>query len=107
MICICQKSWGRIWHVMMRNHQDSGYPPNPKLEKRAAHVWLDRHPAKIQKVKFILFDFSTFLLSSHLSTFRLVGFSSSLSTLNGSSFVLLAAHVQLERYPAKIQKVKK
>jgi len=25
MICICQKSWGRIWYAMMRNHQDT--PP--------------------------------------------------------------------------------
>jgi len=63
--------------------------------------------SKSEKSKSILFDFSTFLLSSHLSTFRLFSFSSSLSTLHGSSFVLLAAHVQLERYPAKIQKVKK
>ena len=50
--------------------------PFPKLEKRAAHVRLERHPAKIQNVKspkvyfstFQLFDFSTFLLPSRFST---------------------------------------
>ena len=70
---------------------------------------LERHPPKIQKVKkwkvkkytFWLFDFSTFLLASHLSAFRLFVLSSSLSTLNGLSFVLLAAHVQLKRLSAK------
>jgi hypothetical protein len=39
--------------------------------------------------------------------FRLFDSSSSLSTLNGLSFVLWAAHVRLERHPAKNQKVKK
>ena len=41
---------------------------------------------------------STFRLPSHL---RLFGFSSSLSTLNGLSFVLVAADVQLERHPGE------
>jgi hypothetical protein len=27
MICIFQGSWGRIWHVMMKNNQD--IPPTP------------------------------------------------------------------------------
>jgi hypothetical protein len=86
----------------------SGGAANPKLEKRTAHVRLEiLHPAKFrqsksEKSKSILFDFS-----SSLSTFWLFGFSSYLSTLNGLNFVLLAAHVQLERHPAKIQTVRK
>ena len=54
---------------------------------------------------FPFFDFSSSL--SPFSTFRLCDFSASLSTLNGLSFVLLAAHVQLERHPPKIQTIKK
>ena len=80
-------------------------PNLPKLEKRAVHVRLEGHPAKSQKVKSQKVYFSTFLLPSHLFDFS--AFSSSLSTLNGLSFVLLAAHVQLERHPAKIQTVQK
>ena len=65
----------------------------------------ERHPPKIEKVKkwkvkkcpFRLFDFSAF---------RLFGFSSSLSALNALNCVLLAAHVQLEKHPAKIQSQK-
>ena len=60
---------------------------------------------KSQKVYF-----STFLLFFLPLTFRLFGFSSSHSTLNGLSVVLLAAHVHLKRHPAqksKSQKVKR
>ena len=60
---------------------------------------------KSQKVYF-----STFLLFFLPLTFRLFGFSSSRSTLNGLSVVLLAAHVHLKRHPAqksKRQKVKR
>ena len=86
------------------NYQTRGEDA-PKLEKRAAHVRLERHPAKIQKVKkwsvkkytFRLSTFRLFFFPLTFSTFRLFGFSSSLSTLNGLSFVLLAAHVQRKR----------
>ena len=81
------------------------YAQPPKLEKELGTFgWKGRQRFKKSKVKkytFRLFDFS-----SSLSPFRLFGFSSSLSTLNGLSFVLLAAHVQLERHPAKNQTVK-
>ena len=30
MICIFQRSWGKIWHVMMRSHQDTS--PHPKWQ---------------------------------------------------------------------------
>jgi hypothetical protein len=60
---------------------------------------------KSQKVYFSTFRLFFFPLT--FSTCRVFGFSSSLSTLNGSSFVLFAAHFQLERHPAKIQKVNK
>ena len=62
--------------------------------------------SKIYFSTFRLFRFSTPLLPSHHSAFRLFGFSSSLSTLNGLSFVLLAAHVWLKRHPAKKQNSK-
>ena len=39
--------------------------------------------------------------SQKVYTFRLFDFSSSLSTLNGLSFVLLAACLRLKRHPAK------
>ena len=93
-----------IDYLSIESYGDLGIP---KLEKRAAHVRLERHPAKIQKVKVKKYTFWLFDFSSSLSPFRLFGFSSSLSTLNGLSFVLLAGHVQLERHPAKIQTVKK
>jgi hypothetical protein len=53
----------------------------PKLEKRAAHVQLERHPtnfkkSKSQKSKSILFDFSIFRNSKRsLFTFQLFDFS--------------------------------
>ena len=30
ILCIFQGSWGRIWHVMMRNNQDTPQPPPAK-----------------------------------------------------------------------------
>ena len=52
----------------------------PKLEKRAAHVQLERHPtnfkkSKSEKSKSILFDFSIFRNSKRsLFTFQLFDF---------------------------------
>ena len=72
--------------------------------RRERHVfaWNDVKswtPSKIlsREDRGIRFDFSTFLLPSHLfdfSAFRFFCFSSSLSTLNSSKFVLLAANVR-------------
>ena len=38
MICIFQGSWGRIWHVMMRNNQNTPQPPQSHNHKSYAHT---------------------------------------------------------------------
>ena len=63
-----------IDHLSIESYGDLGIP---KLEKRAAHVRLERHPAKIQKVKSQKVHFLTFRLFFFpltFSTFRLFFF---------------------------------
>ena len=85
----------RIDHLSIESYGDLGIP---KLEKRAAHVRLERHPAKIQKVKSQKVYFSTFrLFEIHKDIFPLFDFSffdfSKLSILSAWS---LAAHLSPE-----------
>ena len=92
-------------------HHDSGYLSWKKELRMFGWKGIPQKSkqSKSEKSKSIQY-FSTFRLFFFpltFSTCRVFGFSSSLSTLNGSSFVLFAAHVQLERHPAKIQTVKK
>ena len=76
--------------------QNEGLDPIGEIQTGiAAHVRLEGRPAEIQKV-----------IEYTFRLFRLFDFSSSLSALDGLSFVLLAAHVQLERHPAKFNKSK-
>ena len=64
----------RIDHLSIESYGDLGIP---KLEKRAAHVRLERHPAKIQKVKsqkVYFLTFRLFFFPLTFSTFRLFFF---------------------------------
>ena len=103
----------RLWRLRLRLEQFfSSFPVPcfPKLEKRAAHVQLERHPtnfqkSKSEKSKSILFDFSFFSIFSTFwlfafSMFRLFDFSSSLSTFwffSFSFFFLRSVCIRNER----------